>query len=235
MLPGAAKVYLTVVAAILAAGLVVLVTAAATGANLGVLAAATPQPGNSPGSSSTKAQANCDRFVGHLASNLGKSPDQVKKAMTDALNQSLADAVKAGDLTQQQADAIKARENGQPVCSGALAGVGARGRGPGPGTAARVGLAEYAKALGMSQQDLRQQLAAGKTVKDIAASKNLSESDFRSKLVDVVKTDLDAQVKGGKLTQQQEDNVLHRLKNDPLPLWDKPVKRPASPPGQRTS
>jgi hypothetical protein len=87
----------------------------------------------------------------------------------------------------------------------------------------------------MSEQDLRQQLAAGKTVKDIAASKNLSESDFRSKLADVVKADLDPQVKSGKLTQQQEDNILNKLKNDPLPLWDKPVKKPAAPPGQRTS
>ena len=233
MLPRAAKVYLSVVTAALAAGLVVLVTAAATGTNLAVLAAATPQPGNSPGSSSTKAQANCDRYVGHLAKNLGKSTDQVKKAMTDALNQSLDDAVKAGDLTQQQADAIKARENGKQVCGGLLPGVGAPGRGP--GGAARVGLAEYAKALGMSEQDLRQQLAAGKTVKDIAASKNLSESDFRSKLADVVKADLDPQVKSGKLTQQQEDNILNKLKNDPLPLWDKPVKKPPAPPGQRTS
>ena len=229
MLPRAAKVYLTVVAAALAAGLIVLVTAAATGTDLAVLAAGTPQPG----SPSTKAQTNCDRFVGHLASNLGKTPDQVKKAMTDALNQSLADAVKAGELTQQQADAIKARESGKPVCSGALPGVGERGHGR--GRAARVGLAEYAKALGISEQDLRQQLAAGKTVKDIAASQNLSESDFRGKLVDVVKADLDARVKSGKLTQQQEDDVLNKLKNEPLPLWDKPVKKPATPPGQRTS
>jgi hypothetical protein len=229
MLPRAAKVYLSVVAAALAAGLVVLVTAAATGTDLAVLAAGTPQPGNS----STKAQANCDRFIGHVASNLGKSPDQVKKAMTDALNQSLDDAVKAGDLTQQQADAIKARESGKQVCSGLLRGVGAHEHGP--GKAARVGLAEYAKALGISEQDLRQQLAAGKTVKDIAASQNLSESDFRTKLTDVVRADLDAQVKSGKLTQQQEDNVLNKLENDPLPLWDKPVKKPATPPGQRTS
>src|SRR5918911_4259644 len=137
MLPRAAKVYLTVVAAVLAAGLVVLVTAAATGTDLAVLAAGTPQPGNS----STKAQANCDRFIGHVASNLGKNPDQVKKAMTDALNQSLDDAVKAGELTQQQADAIKARESGKPVCSSVLPGVGPRGQGPGRG--ARVGLGEY--------------------------------------------------------------------------------------------
>ena len=228
------KTSLAVAAALLVAALVATVTAAASNVNLTTLAAASPKPSPS-GAAAAKRQAYCDRFVGHLASNLGKSPDQVKKAMTDALNQSLADAVKAGDLTQQQADAIKARQNGSDVCAGALAGVGAGKAGHGDHRGARVGLAEYAKALGISEQDLRQALANGQTVKDIAASKGLDESQFRSKLVDVVKGDLDAQVKAGKLTQQQEDAILNKLRNDRLPLWDKSVKKPGAPSGQGSS
>ena len=87
-------------------------------------------------------------------------------------------------------------------------------------------LAEYAKALGISQSELQQDLRSGKTVKDIAASKGMDEAAFRSKLVSVTRTDLDGQVKAGNLTQKQEDALLQRLQDGPLPLWDRtPPKR----------
>src|ERR1700704_4984083 len=144
------KFYLGVVGALLAAGFVVAVTAAASGLQPVPAAAAAPtKPSSTPVGAQAKAQAYCDSFVNHLASNLGKKPDQVKKAITDSLDQTLADAVKAGDITQQQADAIKAKRNGNPVCAGALAGIGRAEHG---GAKAHAGLAEIAKALGISPQ-----------------------------------------------------------------------------------
>lgn len=226
--------YLSIVGAVVAAGLVVVVTAAASGVDLKVLGAGSPSKPSSPGASSTSGQAYCDRYISHVAANLGKSPDQVKKAMTDALNQSLADAVKAGELTQQQADAIKARDSGKSACAAAEVGAAKPHAGTKPAAAGRVGLGEYAKALGISEQELRQDLGSGKTVKDIAASKGIDENAFRDKLISSVKSDLDPQVAAGKLTQQQEDEVLNKLKSNPLPLWDKPVKKPTSP-AQSTS
>lgn len=218
MLPRSLKFYLGIVGALIAAGVVVTLTAAATGVPNSTLAATTTKPSASPGAAA-KRQAYCDAFINHLASNLGKKPADVQKAASSALDQTLADAVKAGDLTQQQADAIKARQSGKPVCSGAL-GALRPGR---PGT--HVGLPAYAKVLGISQDELKQDLASGKTVKDVAASKGMDEATFRSNLVNSVKSDLDPKVKAGKLTQQQEDNILNRLKTGPLPAWDQPAKR----------
>lgn len=214
MFPRNPKFYLGVVGALLAAGLLVTVTAAA----------ASPKPSGSPGAAQAKRQAYCTSFVNHLASDLGKKPDEVNKAASDALNQTLADAVKAGDLSQQQADAIKARQQKtNSVCSGAVAGLarGDRARG-------KVKMAEYAKALGISPQELKQDLASGKTLKDIAASKGMDENTFRSNLAAAVKSDLDPRVSSGKLTQQQEDAVLNKIKTGPLPMWDQPVKRAGS-------
>jgi propanediol dehydratase small subunit len=223
MLPRTPKFYLAAAGALMVAGIVGIVT----------VAAASPKPSASPSGTSNaaqpKAQAYCDSFVNHLASNLGKKPDQVKKAITDSLDQTLADAVKAGDLTQQQADAIKAKRNGKQVCAGALAGIGRGERGA---AKAHAGLAEYAKALGISPQELKQDLAAGKTVKDVAASKGMDEATFHNNLVNAVKSDLDPKVASGKLTQQQEDNILARLKTGPLPLWDSPAKRNGAGPGK---
>jgi hypothetical protein len=218
MLHRSPKFYLGIVGALVAAGVVVTLTAAASGVQANTLAATTTKPSASPGAAA-KRQAYCDSFINHLASNLGKKPADVQKAASSALDQTLADAVKAGDLTQQQADAIKARQAGKQTCSGALAGLRPGGAG------AHAGLPAYAKVLGISQQELKQDLASGKTVKDVAASKGMDEATFRNNLVNSVKSDLDAKVKAGKLTQQQEDNVLNRLKTGPLPLWDKPAKR----------
>jgi 3-hydroxyacyl-CoA dehydrogenase len=218
MLHRSPKFYLGIVGALVAAGVVVTLTAAASGVQANTLAATATKPSASPGAAA-KRQAYCDSFINHLASNLGKKPADVQKAASSALDQTLADAVKAGDLTQQQADAIKARQAGKQTCSGALAGLRPGGAG------AHAGLPAYAKVLGISQQELKQDLASGKTVKDVAASKGMDEATFRNNLVNSVKSDLDAKVKAGKLTQQQEDNVLNRLKTGPLPLWDKPAKR----------
>ncbi len=227
-LPRPARIYLTAVGGALVAGVAIVTTGAATGASL----VASPSPSPTPTSTSS-AQAYCNSFVGHLASDLGKSQEQVNKAISDALGQTLSDAVKKGDLTQKQADAIKARLGNGKVCAGILgrqiAGIGKPA--PPGGGAPRAGIAsltEYAKALGISDQELRQDLMNGQTVKDVAASKGMDEAAFRAKLVSVTKADLDKQVAAGKLTQQQEDMILQRLQNGPLPLWDRTVKRPST-------
>jgi hypothetical protein len=230
-LPRPAKIYLAAVGVVGVAGVAGVVT----------VAAASPSP--SPSASPKAGQAYCNSFTGHLATNLGKSQSQVQKAISDALGQTLNDAVKNGDLTQKQADAIKSRIGGQ-ACTAAVPGLGGRGRfgprgGPGFGFGGlrgpAGGLGEYAKALGISQMELQQDLRAGQTVKDIAASKGMDESAFRSKLVAATRSDLDAQVKAGDLTQKQEDAILQRLQNGPLPLWDRTLPQRPPRPGMPTA
>jgi hypothetical protein len=235
-LPRPAKIYLAAVGVIGVAGVAGIVT----------VAAASPSP--RPSASPNAGEAYCSTFTGHLATNLGKSPSQVQKAISDAVGQTLNDAVKNGDLTQKQADAIKARIDGQS-CPAAVPGLGGPGRlgprelGPGLGFGghrrALGGLDEYARALGISQTELEQDLRAGRTIQDIAVSRGMDESAFRSKLVATTRSDLDAQVKAGNLTQKQEDAILQRLQNDPLPLWDRTFPprplRPGEPAGSTPS
>ena len=114
-LPRAARVYVTAVAGVGLAAVAVVITGAATGTPL---LAASPSPSPSPGSATNY----CSRFTGHVASNLGKSQSQVQKAISDAINQTIDDAVKNGDLTQSQANAIKSKvssnANGNQACAG---------------------------------------------------------------------------------------------------------------------
>jgi hypothetical protein len=223
-LPRAARVYLTAVGALSVAGVAGVATVAATSTPL---LAAAPSP--SPSASPSARQAYCNTFTGHVAANLGKTPAQVQKAISDAIGQTLNDAVKNGDLTQQQADAIKSKvgSGGGQACAVAPGVIGRRGGiGIGGGfPRAALGLNEVAKALGISDSELQSDLRSGKTVKDLAAAKGMDEAAFRSKLASVTKADLDPQVASGKITQKQEDAALQRIQNGPLPLWDRPAPR----------
>ncbi len=224
-IPRTTKIYLVTVGA-LAAAAVAVVAGVAT-----VSAATSPSPTPSAGRGA-RATASCSAFTNHLATDLGKSQSQVQKAIAQAIGQTVDDAVKSGSLTQKQADAIKARVGTNACAAGAAALPGiAGGRHGGPffgggehfRHAAVDTLNEYATALGIGRAELLQDLQSGKTVKDVAASRGMDETAFRSRLVSVTRTDLDTQVKAGNITQSQEDAIIQRLQNGPLPLWDRPV------------
>lgn len=178
------------------------------------VAAASPSPGG-------KAQAYCDKFVDHLAKDLGKSGSDVRNALKKAAGQTLDDAVKAGDLTKEQADNLRGKLGQDQVCSGGLAGLGRHKGGEGP----RLGMDSYrdaaAKALGISSDELKQDLGKGMTLHQIADSKGISESQFRSALIKNLTPVLDQAVKDGKITKDQETKILQRLQSQPLPLWDR--------------
>jgi len=227
-LPRAARVYLTAVGAVAVAGVAVVVTGAATGTPL---LAASPSPSPSPSGGTNY----CNRFAGHLASNLGKSQSQVQKAISDAVTQTIDDAVKNGDLTQTQANAIKARISSNTSagqCAGGLRGLpglAPGGRfGPFPGGRYNE-VDEIAKALGITPAQLKQDLGSGKTVQQLASAQGMDETAFRSKLASVTKADLDQQVTSGNLTQSQENAILQRIQNGPLPLWNGMPARHAGP------
>lgn len=205
--------------AVLVSGAVVAITASAAGLPIAPFAAS-PSPKAS--AAPADKQAVCDDFMNHLASNLGKKSPDVQSAAQKAIGQTIDDQVKAGKLTQQQADQLKSKLANQPLCSGALAGVGRPPAGD-HGPAAAIGehyVADAAKALGMTPTDLMAEIKSGKTLKDIAAAKGMDEAAFRTAFIAAVKSDLDQQVTAGKLTSQQEQTILQRLQTAPLPFWN---------------
>ena len=72
-------------------------------------------------------QQSCTKFTDALAKELGKTGDEVRSAMKAVAKDRLAAAVKAGRLTQDQADAIQKR-----IDSSDCAPLGPGGPGPGP-------------------------------------------------------------------------------------------------------
>ena len=228
--------------ALVVAGAVVVVTAAATGFPVG-LTAASPSPKPTAAAGADSKQQYCQAFVNNFASDLGKTPADVQAAAVKAFGQTVDQAVKDGKLTQAQADQLKQKAASGTLCQG-LAGLGPK---PGPGEHGRPGdhgmgglggayLNDAAKALGMSQADLMTALRNGQTLSQIAASKGMDEKQFRTAFTAAVKGDLDTQVQNGKLTQAQEDAILGKLQTAPLPFWNSTMPaRPKPSPTATTS
>jgi predicted transcriptional regulator len=159
----------------------------------------------------------------NAAKRLNVTPDQLRDALSQAQDAQLDQAVKDGKLTQKQADAIKADRKagghvlGGPGIGGPGFGHGRGGPGFGHGAFGKIlGLRgevmpDLAKALGISDEQLRTQLRAGKSIADIAKAQGKSLDDVRASLKADAKTALDKAVKDGDLTQKQADDLLDHI------------------------
>lgn len=147
------------------------------------------------------------------AKRLNVTPEKLRDALSAAQDAQLDQAVKDGKLTQKQADAIKARrkQSGR-VLGGPFGGrPGFRGHGPGFGARRVMIFPDLAKALGMTREQLFEQLRDGKTIAEIAKAKGKSLDDVRAAVKADAKERADKAVKDGDLTQEQADDLLARL------------------------
>jgi hypothetical protein len=193
-----------------------------------------PKASNVPAASTVADQSTaspssvCNEFVTHFSSDLGVSQDKVDSAFQEAVGQTLTDEVKAGHITQAQADAIKKRMTGKAPCSlaGSLGGKNAAGG----AVLTQVLIPAAASALGITPEQLKADLAKGMTLHQIADAQNppVTEAQFRSKLIANLKPVLDAMVTNKRITSDQEQKILQQLQTGPIPFWDKPVRKPAA-------
>ena len=165
-----------------------------------------------------------DNVLEDAAKDLDVSPGKLREALRDAraaqLDRDLDRAVKAGDLTQKQADEIKARHKQ----SGRVLGLGPGRGGPGPGHGFRGGgpgfpgrpglggpLDDVAKALGISRAKLFSELRDGKTFSEIAKAQGKSLDEVKKGVAAAAKDRLDRAVKDGDLTERQAKAMLEHL------------------------
>lgn len=153
-------------------------------------------------------------IVNDAAKQLGVTPSELSAALKKALENRVDAAVAAGRLTKEQGAELKKRiEAGDvPLFGGpGFAGPGhLRGFGhlgpPGDLDAA----ADY---LGLTEAQLEKQLNTGKTLAQVAKSRDKSVDGLISALYDSAKKKLDAGVAAGRLTKAQEESILADLKS----------------------
>jgi hypothetical protein len=157
-------------------------------------------------------------YLDDVAKRLDVTPEKLDDALKGAFLDRLDAAVKAGKLTQAQADAIKKKveASGEVPFGLGLGRHGGPDGGPGgPGFGHRGGpgghLDAAAKALGLTTAELRKQLEAGTSLADVAKAQGKSADDVVKALADDEKAELDQAVKDGKLTDAQRDEMLKNL------------------------
>jgi polyhydroxyalkanoate synthesis regulator phasin len=177
---------------------------------------AAPSPTPSPSASKNYAQVFLDKLAGILGLTPAQTQDALKKAQLATVDQMLAD----GKITQQQADAMKARINaGQGL--GAIGGFGRKGEGSGGFKASGALMRDLmtaqanaaASALHMSTADLQSALRSGKSLSDLEKQQNVSDSAVKAAMKTAAKGVLDNAVKAGTITQAQADAILARTPN----------------------
>lgn len=190
----------------IAAAMLLLVAVPAAGAIVDVASAqgGTTTPG-------TTNQAFWEAF----AARLGISVDDLTAAFKGAAQDTVAQQLQQGQITQDQADKANGRidawtpDRGGPFMFPFDKGMGRGGREF--GMFGQTALDAAAKALGMTADELKTELQSGKTLADVATEKNVDIATVKQAIIDAAKAEVDQAVTDGKLTQAQADEMKARI------------------------
>lgn len=170
--------------------------------------------GGAYAASTTSGSGARQAFLNDAAKRLGVTPQQLKNALSGALRDQLSAAVKAGKLTQAQANAIEQRflqSSGLPLPLGPAGGPRSFG---GPRFQANGGpLGAAARYLGLTVPQLLDQLSGGKSLAQVASSKGKSTSGLESAILSEERARLDKARAAGAITASQEQQMLARLQS----------------------
>lgn len=178
-------------------------------------------------------------FIQRLAEGLGLSRDRVDAAVREVLTGMVDEAARDGQLSSQEADALRQRiAQGQYRLVLPLGGHGPgwggkhgrhggffldRGRGP-----SLAGLLQsVSSTLRLTPGQVLDRLWQGKTLAQIAEEQGVSRRQVKDAIVQPAKQRLDEAVAAGRLPQGQADRYLQRLEDRADTLLD----RRFTPPG----
>ncbi|MEX2246110.1 MAG: hypothetical protein WEC75_05440 [Dehalococcoidia bacterium] len=152
-------------------------------------------------------------FLDRVASKLGIERSKLDQAIEDARSDEIDEAVQSGDLSHEQADSLKERLDQLPEDFGGFRG--------GPGFQFRFGMeqggfksgigfgdADLAEFLGITQEQLREELSAeDATLATVAEAHEKSRDELKAFLSAGVTEKLDAAVADGTLAQERADEI----------------------------
>lgn len=158
------------------------------------------------------AQLQAGQSVAQVAKAKGVDIQKVIDAIVAADKEEIAAAVKAGTMTQAQADQRLANldQHVTDEVNGTGFGGGRADHG-GPGGLDADDLTAAAKALGMSESDLTTAVEGGKSVAQVAKDKGVDVQKVIDAIVASDTAEFAAAVKAGTMTQAQADQMTANL------------------------
>ncbi|HXZ03887.1 MAG TPA: hypothetical protein VEH81_03590 [Ktedonobacteraceae bacterium] len=171
---------------------------------------------------STPAATNpyCQQYLQDLANRLHVSVSTLQQDKLASAEDVLAQLVKDGKLTQNQANQIEQRLQSHKACSGIGRGLWGRGvimqslKQYLPGIATQV-----AQGLHLTAGQLESQLQSGKSLSDIATAQGVSSTRLQTIVTNAIQSAVNQAVSAGNLTQQQATSIMQMLQKNPGALY----------------
>jgi lipoate-protein ligase A len=160
-----------------------------------------------------RTELQAGKSIADVATAKGVSIDKVVEALVAEVKAHLDEEVASGEHTQEEADAklaeAKTRITEMVNNPGLPAPKGHGGEsGRGHGMKGGKGLDAAATAIGITADELRTELQAGKSIADVATAKGVSVDAVIAAMVADVKAHLDEEVASGEHTQEEADAKL---------------------------
>lgn len=163
--------------------------------------------GGAVGATKLTPRQESQAIINDAANQLGVQPSELSSALKQALKNRVDEAVADGRLTREEGQRMKERIDADDV---PLLGPGLRRHhGPGPFHAKLETAAEY---LGLTQAQLREALSDGKTLAQVARSRDKSVDGLVDSLVEGAEQKLEDDVQAGRLTEAEKREMLSGLK-----------------------
>ena len=197
-----------------------LVLAAVVGGTaIGSALATDEQAGGDTSGGATGARAEyCQTFVTRLAQELGVDEARLLEAGKTAARAAVDAAVAGGDLTEEQATALRERIDAADSIPCPAVGLGRGGFGHhrhGLGVPAIGLLGELADAaagaVGLERAELMERLTSGQSLQEIAGAEGVDYAAVRTAIHDAAQARLNEAVEAGRLTREQADAGIARL------------------------
>ena len=202
-----------------AIGVVVAGLIAVTALGFGGASAQTPSPPDADGPG---------RYTELLAEELGISVDELNDARLNARNALIDEKVAEGKLTEEQGDELKSRDLGEGIREHF-----GRGGPGGPGGKLMKAVVNVfqsaADIVGLPVEELRERIAGGESLVEIAQSEGISEADLKADLVEKLTSDINAAVANGNMTQERANMLLENIDE----MVDRAINHEGGAPGGR--
>ena len=167
-------------------------------------------------STPTTTNPYCQQYLQDLANRLGVSVSTLQQDKLASADDVIAQLVKDGKLTQNQANQLKQRLASHQACTGKGKGLWGRG-------VMMQSLKQYlptvatqvAQGLHMTSTQLMSQLQSGKSLSDIATAQGVSAAQLQTIVTNAIQSAVNKAVSDGNLTQQQATNIMQMLQKNP--------------------
>ena len=176
-------------------------------------ATGTPQAGQNAQNAQNR-QNRAQEFLKALATNLGISEDRLTSAVKQTATQQIDAEVAAGRIPADRAQQIKDGINQGNLPGFGFGGPGGHGGRGGPGgIGGMMGSQELATFLGVTQDQLRQEMP-GKSLAQVAQAHGKSADQLKQFLTTQVTTRMNEAVQSGRITQDQANQRLTEFRNN---------------------